>query len=362
MSTDAVAPPAVAAPHPPCDPGVAGSAGAGPRAPRRRLSDVLAPLPGLLLTAAAAAAALTVHHWAPAVSPLLIAIVLGAAVANLAPPGERYTPGLSFASRRLLRLGVALLGLQLVAGDVLALGPGVIGLIVVAVGLSLAGSLWLGRRLGLATDQRLLIACGTSLCGAAAVAAVDGVIDADEEETAAAIGVVVVFGTALLGLIPLGVALLGLSARAGGIWAGISIHEVAQAVAAGGLIGSGALAVAAVVKLGRVLLLAPVLVGIGLRRRRATGAAAGPRPPLVPLFIAGFAACVALRSAGVVPAPVLAAAGQVQVALLTAAMFALGAGVRLAALRALGPRPVILGTAGAAWITGLGLAGALVVG
>lgn len=323
-----------------------------PRAPSN-------PWPGLAVCAVATAIAMGVHQLLPMASPLLLAIVLGVLVANLRPLGPRFAPGLAVASRPLLRIGVALLGLQLVFGDILGLGPGVIALIVGVVVLGVAGTLWIGARLGLSPAQRLLIACGTSICGAAAVAAVDGVIDADDEDVATAIGTVVVFGTMLLGLIPLAVALLNLSPEQGGVWAGASIHEVAQTVAAGGLIGSGALAVAVVVKLGRVLMLAPVMTVISLRRRRE--AVPGKRPPLVPLFVVGFLACVALRSAGLVGEPVLAVAGQVQVALLSAAMFALGTGVRLSALRAVGPRPFVLGAAGTVWITGLGLAGAVLV-
>ena len=316
-------------------------------------------MPGLLLCGAASAAAMAVHGAVPVVSPLLVTIVAGAAVANVAPLGPRYAPGLAVAARPLLRVGVALLGLQLVFGDIVGLGARGIVVIVGVVALSLAGSLWAGKLLGLSPAQRLLIACGTSICGAAAVAAVDDVINADDEDVAPAIGTVVVFGTALLGLIPLGVGLLELGPVRGGVWAGASIHEVAQVVAAGGVIGSGALAVAVVVKLGRVLMLAPVMTVISLRRRRQ--ARSGPRPPLVPAFVFAFLVCVLLRSADVVPGQVLVVAGQVQVALLSAAMFSLGTGVRIGALGAGGPRPFLRGAAGTTWIAGLGLIGALVV-
>lgn len=234
-------------------------------------------MPGLLLCGAASAAAMAVHGAVPVVSPLLVTIVAGAAVANVAPLGPRYAPGLAVAARPLLRVGVALLGLQLVFGDIVGLGARGIVVIVGVVALSLAGSLWAGKLLGLSPAQRLLIACGTSICGAAAVAAVDDVINADDEDVATAIGTVVVFGTALLGLIPLGVGLLELGPVRGGVWAGASIHEVAQVVAAGGVIGSGALAVAVVVKLGRVLMLAPVMTVISLRRRRQADRGRGRR-------------------------------------------------------------------------------------
>lgn len=319
------------------------------------------PWRGLAACATATAAALAVHALVPMVSPLLVAILLGIAVANLAPLGPRYARGLAIASRPLLRVGVALLGLNLVFGDILGLGAGVIAMVVVVVTASLAGSLWLGRRLGLPPVQRLLIACGTSICGAAAVAAVSAAT-ADEsvdEDAATAIGTVVVFGTLLLGLLPLAVFVVGMTPEQGGIWAGAAIHEVAQVVAAGGLIGGGALAVAVVVKLARVLLLAPVIAVIGLQRRRT--APAGRRPPIVPLFVVGFLGCVALASSELVPAPVLAGAGQVQVALLSAAMFALGTGVRIKSLIAVGARPFLLGAAGTAWIAALGLTGALLL-
>ncbi len=298
-------------------------------------------------------------QWLPLVSPLLIAIVAGIVVGNSRPLGPRYAPGLAIASRQLLRLGVALLGLQLAFGDILGLGVGAVVLIVVTVGLSIGGSLWIGRMLGVPREQRLLIASGTSICGAAAVAAVAGARDCDDDDVAIAIGTVVVFGTALMGLIPLSVALLDLPAEVGGLWVGAAIHEVAQVVAAGGVLGSGALGIAVVVKLGRVLMLAPMLTVISVRQRASSSAAR--RPPLVPLFVLGFLACVAVRSAGVVPGSVLLAAGQLQVALLSAAMFALGAGVRFSALRAVGPRPVILAALGAVWIAALGLVGALLL-
>ena len=318
------------------------------------------PVPGLLVCALATAVAMAVNWWLPMVSPLLIAIVLGAILTNVAPLGPRYAPGMAIASRPLLRIGIALLGLQLVFGDILGLGAGVIAVIVCVVVFGIGGILWVGAKLGLSPAQRLLIACGTSICGAAAVAAVDGVIDADDEDVATAIGTVVVFGTMLLGLLPLAVHFLSLGPEIGGIWVGASVHEVAQVVAAGGMIGSGALAVAVVVKLGRVLMLAPVMTVISLRQRRH--APAVKRPPLVPVFVLGFLACVTLRSVGMVPDGVLQVAGYVQVALLSAAMFALGTGVRISALRAVGPRPFVLGAIGTTWVVGLGLAGALLVG
>ena len=225
-------------------------------------------LPGLAVGAGVSAAALGLNLWVPTLSPLLVAIVVGATLANTGRLSPRLEPGLAVASRRLLRLGVALLGLQLALGDVLRLGWGVIGVVVAVVVLGIAGGVVVGRLLGLSRSQTLLIAGGFSICGAAAAAAVDGVIESDDEELVTSVALVVLFGTAMIPLLPLLAGWIGLAPAQAGMWAGASIHEVAQVVAASSVIGSGALAVGVVVKLGRVLLLAPVLAVISLRERR----------------------------------------------------------------------------------------------
>jgi uncharacterized integral membrane protein (TIGR00698 family) len=167
----------------------------------------------------------------------------------------------------------------------------------------------------------------------------------------------------MIPLVPLAATALGLSELAGGMWAGGAIHEVAQVVAAGGAMGGGALAIAVVVKLARVLMLAPVLAVVSWRQRRLrpAGADGGRRPPLVPLFVVGFLAMVLTRSSGVVPAAVLDAAGIAQTGLLAAAMFALGCGVRLATLRQVGARPLLLALISTTAVAGIALAGVLLV-
>ena len=313
--------------------------------------------PGLLLAVGGAAAAMGIRQLAPTVSPLLGAILLGAALANLASlrgglPAV-LAPGLAVASRRLLRLGVVLLGLQLGIGEVLALGwPVVVGVVAI-VGLTMAGTLGAGRLLGVGQDQSLLIASGFSICGAAAVAGVEGVLPRRRpEETAAAVALVVLFGTAMIAVMPALTGALGLDQHLAGIWVGGTTHEVAQVVAAAGIIGPAALSSAVVVKLARVLLLAPVLVAISWQQRGAAAGEGRTLPPLVPLFVAGFAAMVAIRSLGVVPDQVLAVAQVVQSWLLAAAMFALGTSVHWQVVRRTGGRPVLL----AAIATGVAIA------
>ena len=321
-------------------------------------------VPGLLLCLAAGLVSVLLHGVLPQVSPLLLAIALGVVVANVRTLPAATAPGVAVAGRRLLRVGIVLLGLSVPLQAVLALGPGVLLLVLAVVAGGITLTLAWGKALGVPPAQRLLIACGFSICGAAAVAAVTGVVDADDEDTAAAIALVVVFGTAMIGVAPLLGAALGLGFEARGVLAGASIHEVAQVVAAGGVIGSGALAVAVLVKLARVLLLAPVMAGIGLwqRRQSAGRSAGGQQPPLMPLFVVGFLVAVAARSVGVLPQGVLDAAAQVQTLLLATAMFALGLGVRVSGLRRVGPRPFVLGALSTAMVTAIASIGVLAIG
>ncbi|MDL9981533.1 YeiH family protein [Microbacterium sp. ASV49] len=326
-------------------------------------------VPGLAVAGAAAAASFALATVVHGLSALLVAIVLGIAFRNLVrlPPSleSALAPGLAVAAKRVLRIGVVLLGLQLVLGDILRLGPGMIVVVIAIVGVGILSTLFIGRLLGISPTQRLLIACGFSICGAAAVAAVDGVIETeDDEEVVVAVALVVLFGTLMIPLIPLAGSALGLGELRTGLWAGGSIHEVAQVVAAGSAIGGAGLAAAIVVKLARVLMLAPVLATISLSRRRAmkTMDASGKRPPLVPLFVVGFIAMVLLRSTGLIPAPVVAIAGGVQTALLAAAMFALGAGVRISMFRKVGVKPFVLAACSTAIVASVALAGVAIAG
>lgn len=317
--------------------------------------------------------ATTARPWMPALSPLLLAILVGLAWRNLAPVPATLAPGIAVAAKPVLRAGIVLLGLQLVLADVLALGPGVIALVVAAVGLTFAATVALGRALGLPWDLTALVASGFSICGAAAVAGADSVVRARREMAATAIGLVVLFGTLMIPLIPLLTGALGLDERVAGLWIGASTHEVAQVVAAGGLVGPTALSVAVTVKLARVVLLAPVMTGLAWwERRRPAGSATGEdaavpgadpaasatRPPLVPWFVLGFLAAVAIRATGVLPAGVLDAVAVLQQVLLAAAMVALGLNVHLRSIAAVGPRPLVLGAGSTAVAVAVGGAGA----
>jgi uncharacterized integral membrane protein (TIGR00698 family) len=291
-----------------------------------------------------------IAHPIPTISGLVIAIILGILWRNVAPYPAVLNPGTKTAQKPILRLGIVLLGLQIPLGVVLGLGSWVIVAIIAAVGLTFWITMVVGRWLKISRSQRLLMASGFSICGAAAVAATDSVTDSDEDEVATALGMVVAYGTLMILLMPALAGIFGLSPEQAGVWIGLSTHEVAQVIAAGGIVGGGALSIAVTVKLARVLMLAPVLAGIAWAERRRPRATEDPgtlrggkRPPLVPLFVIGFVGCVAISSLGTIPEPVTETLQSVQMVLLATAMFALGLSVHVPSLIRIGGRPAILG-------------------
>ena len=282
-------------------------------------------------------------------SPAILAILLGMAARRLIGVQPAWRPGLAIAMRTMLRLGVVLLGLQITLGQIAALGAD--GLAVVAGGMAACffGTLWLGRRLGVAPRLTRLIAAGTSVCGASAVVGVNSVTQGSDEEVAYALAAVTLFGTLAMLASPLVGPLLGLDRGATGLWMGASIHEVAQVVGAASQLGDETVRSATVAKMARVLMLAPLVLMLAAFGRGAAKATAQPAAKLpVPWFVFGFLALAGLASLGIVPASVTRQAGVAAGFLLAAALAAMGFGVDPLALRRVGPRPLLL--ASASWL------------
>lgn len=304
-------------------------------------------LPGLALTGALVAVAYASSQLIHALSALMVAVAAGVLLRNTGLVAARAEPGLAFATRRLLRIGVVLLGLQLSVPDLIDLGARSIAVIVATVVVTFVGTRWLGRRVGVGPDRSLLLASGFSICGASAIAAMASVTDSDDDDTASAVAMVTIFGTIALITYPLLQHPLGLSDEQFGVWIGASVHEVAQVIAAAAVAGEATLVVAVVAKLGRVVTLAPIIFAASTARHRGRVGRG-----VLPLFVAGFIAMACLRSVGVVPAPVIDAGKTATTLLLAAAMFGLGAGVDLRKLIRSGGRTLLVG-AGATVIAAL---------
>jgi uncharacterized integral membrane protein (TIGR00698 family) len=301
--------------------------------------------PGLLLCAAVTGAAYALEAMEHALfgrswlEALVLAIVIGTVARSLWTPHARWLPGIGFSGRYLLEAAVVLLGLSLNAASSLAHGwpiiAGIAGVVVTAIALSVA----IGRGLGLPPRLALLIACGNSICGNSAIAAVAPVIGADSDEVATSIAFTAVLGVGVV----LGLPLLGMGLNlhdAGyGAFAGLTVYAVPQVLAAAAPMGAVALQTGTLVKLVRVLMLGPVCVGLSLVAPKA----GGDRPKLghlVPWFILGFLALSALRSFGLVPAVAQAPVATTASVLTVMSMAALGLGVDIRSVAQAGGRVV----------------------
>lgn len=348
----------------------------GGRAPSR-WQRIARPVPGLALAAAAVVVAFVVHAELDAVSPLMVAVVLGAVFTNLVGMPVGLRAGIELAARRLLRAGVVLLGFQLSLSQLRSLGLPGLAVVATTVAVTFFGTQWIGRRLGLSSSMSLLVATGFSICGASAIAAMEEVSGADEEEVAFAIALVTLCGSLAIVALPAIGPQVGLHGVPYGNWVGASVHDIGQVVAAASAGGNAAVNAAVVVKLSRVVLLAPLVAGVSLARRRLDAPAGDRlsaasttdvmptvqarrcrrRPPAVPLFVVGFLAAVVLRSTGTLPDGLLSAIKQAQTAGLALALFGLGCGVHVGRLRRLGARPLLLGLASWILVAGIALVG-----
>lgn len=298
-------------------------------------------VPGVMAAVAVGAVSYLVGLRTPAMSPLIWAILIGATLANVTKIPAVLAPGITFSAKNLLRLAVGLLGIRLGLSQILEVGPKGIAVVVVAVAATFGFTRWLSSRFGLSKTLGTVLAAGTSICGAAAVVAVAGVIDSKEEETAVGVGAITALGTLVMLSYPLIGQALGMSSDAFGLWAGASIHEVAQVVAAGFSFGDGsAVETATVVKLGRVLTLAPIAVMLSVAFRGKNAGAGQAKVSPVPWFIGLFLVMVAVRSFGVLPEGAVSALVTADTMLLAVAMAGLGLDLRWSKIRAAGVKPL----------------------
>jgi len=322
------------------------------------LAVIATRLPGLGVAFSLAAAAWMLRGLPVlgALSPSILAILLGIAVRQMFGSPAALRPGLAFAVRPVLRAAVVMLGFQLTLGQVAALGWG--ALLAVAGGLvsCFVGTIWLGRRLGVEPRLARLIAAGTSVCGASAVVASNSVVRGEEGDVAYAMAAVTVFGTIAMLATPALALALGLDATTAGLWTGASIHEVAQVVGAATQLGEQGLQIATVAKMARILMLAPLVLTLAaVARRGAAGDGEARAKVPVPWFVFGFLALAAASSAGLVPAAMVKPAASVTSFMLAMALGAMGFGVELRDLKRKGLRPLVLAASSWLLIAGLSL-------
>ena len=330
-------------------------------------------LPGVLLCIAVTLVAMLLERLEVAVfgrawlEALVLAILTGTAVRSVWTPGATWRSGIGFSAKTLLEVAVVLLGLSISTATVRALGGPLLLGIAAIVAVAIVISFGIGRTLGLSPKLAMLVACGNSICGNSAIAAVAPVIGADSRDVTSSIAFTAVLGVIVVLALPLVAPLLGGDGLRYGTLAGLTVYAVPQVLAATAPVGALSVQMGTVVKLVRVLMLGPVVLVLSLGGQRLFGSnAGGRRPPLhrlVPWFIIGFLLLATVRSAGVVPDGVLAPVATAANVLTVIAMAALGLGVDVRTVAKAGPRVtaavtlslVVLGTISWALIYGAGL-------
>jgi uncharacterized integral membrane protein (TIGR00698 family) len=323
------------------------------------IEQLLRLLPGILLCVAITgiallAQAVEIHFFGQAyLEALVLAIVFGVAIRTAWVPNMNFVPGVAFSAKFLLECAVVMLGASVSVTTVLALGPFLLIGIASVVAMALGASFIICRATGLSLRMAILIACGNSICGNSAIAAVAPVIGANSADIAASISFTAVLGVIVVLTLPLLVPLLQLSLTQYGVLAGLTVYAVPQVLAATLPIGALSNQVGTVVKLVRVLMLGPVVLGLSLLARGLRTGPAGVsieerRPDwltLVPWFISGFLVVLVIRSLGLIPEVALSPITHIAASLTTVAMAALGLGVDVRVVAKSGLRVTLAVTA-----------------
>ena len=307
------------------------------------MHDHLMPLlPGLALVVLLAAVAQGLSMLLEAVlgriliEGLVLSMLLGLLFRASGFDLRHFDRGAAYASKQVLEVAVVLLGVGVNTAAIAALGPRLAILIPVCVVVVLVLGYGIGRGLGLGPRLALLVATGNAICGNSAIAAVAPIIKADKHEIASSIALTAVLGVMLVFLLPLLIPLVGLSLYQYGVVAGMGVYAVPQVLAAAFPVSEISGEVATTVKLGRVLLLGPIMLAIGVvvgHRGAGRGNAAVPFSTVLPWFVVGFVLTAALRASGVLPDIVVQPARTVGSWLTLLAMAGLGLGVRLSVVR-----------------------------
>ncbi|UPJ61191.1 putative sulfate exporter family transporter [Bradyrhizobium sp. 192] len=315
--------------------------------PATAASRIFGLIPGILLCIAVAGVSALLERAElgvfehPYVEALVMAILLGMALRSFWKPAPRWQAGIAFSAKQLLEVAVMLLGASISFAAIAASGVALLASIAAVVVIALCVSFGLSRMLGLSTRLSILIACGNSICGNSAIAAVAPIIGATNDEIASSISFTAILGVMMVLGLPLLIPLLQLSATQYGILAGLTVYAVPQVLAATVPAGLVSTQIGTLVKLMRVLMLGPVVVGLSLAASRWQSDAKKTNVSffrLVPWFILGFLALATLRSLEIVPGTVVGPVTKITSFLTVVSMAALGLGVDVRVLANVGGR------------------------
>ncbi|MET0254153.1 MAG: putative sulfate exporter family transporter [Luteibacter sp.] len=303
-------------------------------------------LPGVLLALGVAAVAFGLGRIVPLIGGAVFGIVLGILVRHVAPPSERFLPGIRFASKQVLQWSIVALGFGLSLTQVAHTGLESLSVTLATVAVAGLAAWALGRALRVHDKLQILIGVGTAICGGSAIAAVVPIIKPDEHDTAFAISTIFLFNLVAVLLFPLLGHALGLSDLGFGLWAGTAINDTSSVVAAGYSYSHAAGDYATIVKLTRATLIIPISLGIALIvawRQKRGGAGDFSLAKIFPWFILWFLVASGMRTAGLVPEAAIPAIHFIAECLIVVALTAIGLSADLRRMASTGPRPILLG-------------------
>lgn len=312
--------------------------------------------PGLVLVGVITGAGYSLREMPGLVifSPMILAVIIGMLFANTVGVASNAKEGIRFSQKTLLRLAIVLLGFQLSVDQAASIGLGGFGLVALTLAATFLFTMGVARLLGVERRLAQLIAAGTSICGASAIVAANSVTNAREEDVAYAVASITLFGTIAMLAYPLLGAVAGLDQNAFGLWAGASIHEVAQVIGAAFQYGPQAGETGTVAKLTRVALLAPMVFAMGFAARRSGGDEAGARAPM-PWFVLGFVAVVLWNSFVGIPDALRPHIAFATTLMLTMGLAAMGLNAHVSEIRSRGVRPLLLALSAFVFIGGFSL-------
>jgi uncharacterized integral membrane protein (TIGR00698 family) len=301
---------------------------------------------GLSLALAAASYWLATLPGLKVMGALTVALLVGIAWRAAAGLPAVLVPGTKYSARTILRLGIVLMGARLDFGLIAKAGPQVLLLDVAIIAVGILGISWIARRSGVDAKLAMLLAVGTSICGASAVAAAAPVTKAGEDDTTLAVALCGVLGTVGVLFYVLAGPMLGLTTSQLAIMSGSTLHEVAQVMAAAFTWGTKTGDLGTLVKLTRVVLLAPALVALGVLTGGESKQKFTWKEPPIPWFVIGFLALGGIGSLGLIPAAIKGWLSNASIFLMVAAMAAMGLNTHLEMIRKAGMRVIYAGLAG----------------
>lgn len=286
----------------------------------------------------------------------MLAILLGIIARIVVGTPTVIRPGVQFAQKRLLRIAIVLLGVQLTFADIAAIRSAVLVVIIASVVCTFVFCCWLGRLLGIETGLTRLIAAGAAICGISAIVATNTVVDAPEEDVTYAIATATAFGSVSIFIYPVVAAFVSLHPTPYAVWVGASVHEVAQVIAAGFVYGKETGELAVLVKLTRVLMLLPMVLALAWLHRAQSQQIPSSKPSVrdtirnvpLPLFIVGFIAMIGVNSLELMSPAAKSSLTFISAFLFAMALAALGLETNLGKLRQRGARPLLAGVV--AWL------------